>query len=72
MKAQPPEEATGVKAQPPQEVTGHREHSWLNPLGAGQQETACEAKWMRCTFDVSVNDAVLMEDVDGDSDLLGI
>lgn len=26
----------------------------------------------KCTFDVSVNDAVLMEDVDGDSDLLGV
>lgn len=33
---------------------------------------ACEAKWVRCTFDVSVNNAVLMEDIDGYGDLLGI
>lgn len=27
---------------------------------------------VRCTFDVSVNDAMLVEDVDGDCNLLGI
>lgn len=71
-KAHPPGEATGVKAHAPGEATGGMEAPMAEPDMDWTAGDCLRSQVGKYTFDVSVNDAVLMEDVDGDSDLLGI